>query len=235
MLSIKNLSFSYNDACILDNLSLSIEKGEVASLIGTSGSGKTTLFKLLTQILKPQVGSISIGENNSASYMTQRDLLLPWRTVIENITLPYELGKKPYNQQAVCDEAMALLKEVRLEGCANKYPEELSGGMRQRVSLARALMEKKPVLLLDEPFASLDIYTREQMHDLIRSIQSHHNTTILMVTHDFRDAISLSDHIFHLCEGKIKDHWKIDDTDRADASQMGKLYESLKQAMLIPK
>jgi ABC-type nitrate/sulfonate/bicarbonate transport system ATPase subunit len=232
MLSVKNLVFAYEKTAIFKNLSFSLNKGEIASFIGTSGSGKTTLFKLLTGINQAQSGNITIEGNAQPAYMTQNDLLLPWRTVLENITLTHELGKNNLDPELAHDEAMQLIREVDLVGYENKYPKELSGGMRQRVSLARALMQKSPLLLLDEPFASLDIQLREQMHDLLRNIHTHHNTTILLITHDIRDAISLSDHIFHLSDGTIQNQWKIEKSSRKDPSTMGTLYEELRHTML---
>lgn len=232
MLSVKNLVFSYKDTPVFKNLSFSLNEGEIASFIGTSGSGKTTLFKLLTGIHQPHHGDIAIDGVTQPAYMTQKDLLLPWRTVLENITLTFELGKQKHCLKKSLNEAMELIEEVGLQGYEHKFPEELSGGMRQRVSLARALMQKSPLLLLDEPFASLDIQLREQMYALLKTIHKNHNTTILLITHDFRDAISLSDHIFLLANGRVTKQWQIEPTSRTCPAKMGSLHEDLRQSIL---
>ncbi len=228
MLKVKDLSFAYGDKKIIHNLSVNIQMGSIATLIGASGSGKTTLFKLLTNIIRPSDGSIEILRNQQASYMTQQDLLLPWRTVLENVVLPHELGRA---QAVDINKAKSLIREVQLTDCENRYPTELSGGMRQRVSLARALMLDRPLLLLDEPFASLDVSLREQMYDLLRSIQERRGTTILMITHDFRDAVSLSNHIYHLGNGSIEHEWHISEEQRNDPVAMTMLTEELRCAI----
>ncbi len=233
MLSVKNLVFSYKDTPVFKNLSFALKKGEIASFIGTSGSGKTTLFKLLTGIHQPQNGDVTVEGVTEPAYMTQKDLLLPWRTVLENITLTYELGRKKHCPKKTIEEAMDLIEEVDLLGTEHKFPEQLSGGMRQRVSLARALMQKSPLLLLDEPFGSLDIQLREQMYDLLKTIHKNHNTTILLITHDFRDAISLSDHIFLLADGTITKQWQIEAAARTCPAKMGSLHEKLRQSILF--
>ena len=162
MLSLEDVHFAY-ESPILKGVSFTLEEGEIAALIGTSGSGKTTLFRLITRLLKPSRGII--GCSVEATYMQQEDLLLPWRTVMQNILLPFELG---VNEGAPIAEARRLLNLVGLEGCADAYPKELSGGMRQRVSLARALLQDRPLMLLDEPFGSLDVLIREQLYLLLK-------------------------------------------------------------------
>lgn len=222
MLSIQQLSFDYPSKTIFNNLSLGISSGEIVTLIGASGSGKTTLFKLLMGSLIKRSGMISVigcqgkEAQHHISYMTQEDLLLPWRTVLENLLLIGELGKGKKNHTMLKQEALLFLKEVGLEGRENAYPDQLSGGMRQRVSLARILLQKRPLLLLDEPFAALDVVLREQMHALLRDIRLRHGTTILMATHDFRDAQVLSDRVILLDQGVISQEWEIDEERRHD-------------------
>ena len=145
MLEIKKLSFSYGKNSILENLSFSLKKGEIGSIIGSSGSGKTTLFNLLTGMLSPQQGEIIIDGTplpegqGKTSYMMQEDMLLPWRTVLKNMTLIAELGKGR-EKTLLQLEAQNFLAEMQLENHGESYPNELSGGMRQRVSLAQALL-----------------------------------------------------------------------------------------------
>ena len=237
MLEIHNLSFSFASFEVLSDFSLQLSKGEIGTLIGSSGSGKTTLFKLLAGFLKCTKGSIhfsgKLQENPSlyVAYMTQDDLLLPWRSILDNLMLVGELGKKKYDLDVMKYEAKHYLKEVGLDGWEQAYPHQLSGGMRQRVSLARALLQKKPLLLLDEPFSALDVAMREQMHCLLRDVKDRYRTTILMVTHDFRDAISLSDKIFLLSEGRIDQEWTINSSAKNDPHKFHSLNQQLFSAL----
>lgn len=233
MLCIEKLSFSFGNFEILKNLSLDLAKGEIGTLIGSSGSGKTTLFKLLTGILEFQEGTLSIdGEVSSdayrhVSYMMQEELLLPWRTVLDNLMIVGELGKQKNDITKMQQEAKFYLNEMGLKGWEDAYPDQLSGGMKQRVSLARTLLQQRPLLLLDEPFAALDVGLREHMHDLLQDVRKKYGTTILMVTHDFRDAISLSDRIFILSKGKIEQEWKLENRRRHDPQAFHQLNEEL--------
>lgn len=234
MLFVNKLSFSFNTLQVLDNLSLSLPQGDIGTLIGPSGAGKTTLFKLLTGLLAPQAGTISISGSTPTSacrhvaYMMQDDLLLPWRTILDNLTLIGELGKQSICQKSLRQEARSYLHEVGLADWEDAYPNELSVGMRQRASLSRALLQKRPLLLLDEPFGSLDVALREQMHTLLRELRLKHGTTVLMVTHDFRDALSLSDRIFFLDKGCINHEWMITDMLRGDPLAIQKITNEMK-------
>lgn len=211
MLSVQKVSFSYEKHHILTDLSLSLEAAQIGTLIGSSGSGKSTLFKLLTGLCQPKDGAILINgdpmHQDHVACMMQEDLLLPWRNVISNVTLCAELGKNKPDLKFLREKALELLVDLGLQDYIFHFPDQLSGGMRQRVSLARALIQNKPLLLLDEPFGALDVILREQMYDLLRSIRKKYATTILMVTHDFRDALSLSDKIFLLSGGQIRREW----------------------------
>ncbi|KIC74989.1 Aliphatic sulfonates import ATP-binding protein SsuB [Neochlamydia sp. TUME1] len=234
LLKIQNLSFSFGEKKILKNLSLDISPNEVISLVGWSGSGKTTLFKLLAGILPLETGVISVVTGQPAesiAFMAQEDLLLPWRTILENLLLPTELGKKPSSSLSLQQKALSLLSEMGLKESANLYPEQLSGGMRQRASLARALLQQRPLLLLDEPFNKLDVVLREQVYELLRKIKEKLNCTILMNTHDFRDAIYLADRILLLHDGSIHKIWKIENKLRRDPLHYATLSEEIRQAL----
>lgn len=234
LLKIQNLSFSFGEKKILKNLSLDISPNEVISLVGWSGSGKTTLFKLLAGILPLETGVISVATGQPAesiAFMAQEDLLLPWRTILENLLLPTELGKKPSSSLSLQQKALSLLSEMGLKESANLYPEQLSGGMRQRASLARALLQQRPLLLLDEPFNKLDVVLREQIYELLRKIKEKLNCTILMNTHDFRDAIYLADRILLLHDGSIHKIWKIENKLRRDPLHYATLSEEIRQAL----
>lgn len=240
LLKIENLSFSYTKNPILEDINLELDKGEIAALIGTSGSGKSTLFKLIVGILEPHFGTIYVSDlprtSHHVAYMMQEDLLLPWRTILSNLTLVGELGKTLPPKPQIEQEALALLNDVGLAGKESLYPDLLSGGMRQRVSLARALLQKRPLLLLDEPFGSLDIHLRDQMYSLLRKIHSTNTTTTLLVTHDFRDALSLADTIYHLSNGRILNKWKVTAEMRQDIYAFANLQNIMKNALgpLLP-
>lgn len=236
-IQIENLSFQYEKKKILHALSLSVEPGECVTLIGPSGAGKSTLFKLLTGILSCQAGSITFpalctrAQKFLIGYMMQEDMLLPWRTVLDNILLPTQLGPSLHSREENVHLARQLLKDIGLSDKESYLPHELSGGMRQRVSLARALLSNRDVLLLDEPFTALDLCLREQMHALLHSIQRQYGTTILLITHDFRDAIHLSNRIVLLQAGHFVQQWHIDEQAKEDATQFGLLYNTLRHAI----
>ncbi len=201
MLKIEHLSFGYGDKLILNEVSFSASLGEIIALIGVSGSGKTTLFRLISGHLVPLSGSIAV--EGETTYMRQEDLLLPWRTVMENLLLFSELGRRSQDKIGLRAEAEQLLERLSLGTIENDYPDTLSGGMRQRVALARSLLQKRPLMLLDEPFASLDVILREELYVLMREIRDLYGKTVVMVTHDFRDAIALADRILVLGSGTI--------------------------------
>ena len=237
MLHIENLHFAYGTKTILDGVTFSADPGEIIALIGVSGSGKTTLFRLITGLISATTGEVRIGgcssseRNQMTTYMRQEDLLLPWRTVISNLMLFSELGKKEFQNSDLRDKASLMLKRVGLGGYEDVYPQTLSGGMRQRVSLARALLQNRPLLLLDEPFASLDVILREQLYALLRNIGDQYQKTIVMVTHDFRDAVALADRILILGNGKIVASYCLDPATRSDPTCSEKLIRQIREEL----
>lgn len=228
--AIQNISFSYGSNTLADNLSLHINAGEIVTIIGSSGCGKTSLLRMILGLERPHHGEIYVLGKPSpkgrqhVAYMMQEDLLLPWRTARDNVRLPLEVR----GFTSSCDQ---LFHELGLGGYEDAYPHQLSGGMRQRVALARALIEKKPVLLLDEPFSSLDVVLREQLYGTLRSIRNHFGTTMMMVTHDFHDALMLSDRILQMNNGKIAHEWTISDTTRQDPSCYGSMLKEIRQTL----
>ncbi len=202
MLEFKNVTFKYqeDDYKMLENLSFSVEKNEFISIIGLSGCGKSTIFRLINALEKPQNGEISINGNsikdmkNYSAYMPQKDLLFPWRTIGDNISLPMELQKikKEEREKRIVD----ILKEVGLSDYKDKFPKDLSGGMKQRVSFARTLLTGSELLLLDEPFSALDYFTKISMQEWLLEEWKHFDKTILFITHDVEEAIFLSKSIF---------------------------------------
>lgn len=210
MLSIKDLAYSFADVKpIFQGLSIDVKYGEFVSVIGASGSGKSTLFKLITGLLEPDQGSISIdGQETgkrlgSIGYMPQKDLLLPWRTVLENVLLPLEVTKE--SKEARIPEIREWLSRFGLASYEKAYPNELSGGMKQRVAFLRTLMTGKDLLLLDEPFGALDSMTKRNMHSWLLDLWGELQKTVVFITHDLEEAILLSDRIYLLQDNGIKE------------------------------
>lgn len=209
MLKFDNISFKYesDDYEMIRNLSFSVNDGEFISIIGASGCGKSTIFRLINGLEKPDNGKIFIDErpieqqNNYSSYMPQRDLLFPWRTIEKNICIPMEIQNK--NKKEMHEKATAMLDEVGLLSYKNKYPRDLSGGMRQRASFARTLLAGAGLLLLDEPFSALDSLTRIGLQEWLLQEWEKHKKTILFVTHDVEEAIFLSQKIFVIIDRPI--------------------------------
>ncbi len=204
MLKFENVSFTYesDENPVIQDLSFEVPDKSFVSIIGASGSGKTTIFRLLNALEKPQSGYISIDGidinelKNYAGYMPQQDLLFPWRTVEKNVMLPMQIKKIPKAEQK--KKAYEMLEKVGLLEYAKKYPRELSGGMRQRVSFARTLCEGSDLMLLDEPFSALDSITRIKMREWLRDQWETLDKTILFITHDVEEALYLSEKIFVL-------------------------------------
>ena len=198
ILSIKNLSFNYPNNKILKDINIHVDKGEVVSILGGSGVGKTTLFNIIAGINPLQSGEISIKGNTDykgrVSYMLQKDLLLEHKTIIQNIILPLLIRK--INKKEAEEEATKNLKLFNLYEYKDKYPSELSGGMRQRVALLRTYMFKEELFLLDEPFSALDAITKISLHSWYREIKNKLDITTLLITHDIDEAIDLSDRIY---------------------------------------
>lgn len=201
LLELKNVFFSYQDKEILRDVNLLIKHGEFVTILGPSGSGKSTLFQLIGGLQSPQNGSIILegknitGSRGHISYMPQTPSLLPWRTIIQNVVLGQELqGKKEY------ELAEDMLRKAGLIEYKNAFPNELSGGMKQRVAFIRALLSPQPIICLDEPFSALDELTRQEMQSWLLSIWEQYKKTIIFVTHNIEEALFLSDRILVLSE-----------------------------------
>ena len=203
-LEFKDVTFQYEEdgAPMFQGLSFAVEQGEFISLIGASGCGKSTVFRLINRLETPSKGQIlALGEDirtrpARCGFMPQKDLLMPWRTVGENLQLPLELQRVPREERRRLAEQM--LAEVGLPDTAGRYPRELSGGMRQRVSFARTLMTGSELLLLDEPFGALDYLTRVSLQEWLSEQWPKRQATVLFVTHDVEEALFLSTRILVL-------------------------------------
>jgi NitT/TauT family transport system ATP-binding protein len=191
----------------VDGLSLSVREGEFSAVVGPSGCGKSTLMKLATGLQFPQKGKVIVDGNavtkpvKIAGMAFQNPVMLPWRTVLDNIMLPLEIVE-PHRSQLrakkaeYVEQAESLLETVGLKGLGQKYPWQLSGGMQQRASLCRSLIHHPKLLMLDEPFGALDAFTREELWCVIRDLHQLKKFTVVLVTHDLREAVFLADRIF---------------------------------------
>ncbi|MEW9078254.1 ABC transporter ATP-binding protein [Terrisporobacter glycolicus] len=191
---ISNLSKKYKDKLILKDIDLHVYDEEIVSIIGPSGCGKSTIFNILSNLTTSDSGEVDI--NGRFSYMYQKDLLLPYKNIMDNVSLPLILKgeKKKKSQETV----KPYFSTFGLEGYENKYPHELSGGMRQRVNFMRTFVNSSDIMLLDEPFGALDSITRTSMQNWLLDIKKEIKSTILLITHDIDEAIILSDRIYIL-------------------------------------
>lgn len=202
-LQVKNIHFSYGPdlPLVLNDISFSVREGEFVSLLGPSGCGKSTLLNILAGIRRDYSGEILVddqkisGVTSHFAYMPQNDLLLKWRTILDNICLYNEIH---HTKKEALSIARQRMEQFGLAGCEDKYPGELSGGMRQRAAFLRTTMCEADIYLLDEPFGALDVITRGEMQDWLHSLCSSLGKTILLVTHDTDEAIYLSDRILVL-------------------------------------
>lgn len=195
IIELKNVYKSFytddGEILVLDNINLTLEKGKILGVLGPSGSGKSTILNILANLMKPTAGEVNI--RGEIGYMFQKDHLLEWRTIMDNITIGLEIQKK-ISKEAT-ERIEALLKMYEIWDFRNRYPKELSGGMRQRVALIRTLATNPDILVLDEPFSALDYQTRlivsEDIYKIIRSEKKE----AILVTHDISEAISMADQI----------------------------------------
>ena len=200
----------------LIDISFEIAPGEFERVVGPSARGKSTLLRILAGLIQPQQGKVWLdgqvvqSPGRSIGIVFQKANLMPWRTVKENIALPLELENKP--QTEVAERTSALIELVGLSGFGQAYPRGLSGGMEQRVAIARALINNPSILLLDEPFGSLDALTRERMALELTRIWNAQKTTVIMVTHSIQEAVFLSDRVLVLTArpGRIAADFRVD-------------------------
>jgi NitT/TauT family transport system ATP-binding protein len=208
---VENVTHTYGGmgggTLAVEDLTVKVKEGEFAAVVGPSGCGKSTLMKLATGLQFPQAGTVVVAGQevskpvNVAGMAFQNPVMLPWRTTLDNILLPLEIVE-PHrrlmrSQKAqYVEKAQALLASVGLKGQGDKYPWQLSGGMQQRASLCRSLIHDPKLLMLDEPFGALDAFTREELWCVIRDLHAEKKFTVILVTHDLREAVFLADRIF---------------------------------------
>jgi len=242
ILTIRNLSAVFQNGNggvhALDDISFNVRAREFVCVLGPSGSGKTTLLRILAGLIPPTSGSFTFGhgEQPSIGMVFQQATLMPWRTVTENIRLPLEV--KRMDDATAHKKTSEMIELVGLQGFEDSLPRDLSGGMAQRVAIARALIHDPDLLLLDEPFASLDAMTRERMWTELSRIWQARQKTVIMVTHSINESLFLADRVLVLTQrpGKIKMDMVVDlprprNDDIRYTSHFGKLARKLRAAI----
>jgi len=197
--SVKGIYKNYGDVEALRDMSLDFPKGQLTSLLGPSGCGKTTLLKIIAGLLAPNQGEVYVNgqivtePGPDRAFVFQDFALMPWASVLRNVAFGLELRKVPKSERE--DIARKYIKDVGLDGFENSFPHELSGGMRQRVGLARALSVDSPVLLMDEPFSAVDEQTRRKFQEDLLQLVKEESKTFIFVTHSIEEAVYVSDQV----------------------------------------
>ena len=204
-----SMAYGRREAAIhaVEEISLEMHKGEFIAVVGPSGCGKTSLMKLISGLHPPLSGNLTVEGNpvrgpiKSVGMVFQNSNLLPWRKVVDNVLLPLEIVEPHRSRirregRSYREKSIKLLESVGLGGFTDKFPWQLSGGMQQRASICRALIHEPEILLLDEPFGALDAFTREDLWCLLRDLQAARAATVMLVTHDLREAVFLADTVY---------------------------------------
>jgi len=221
-LTTENITVSYEGSITIEDISVKLNKGEIVSILGVSGVGKTTLFNVVSGLIKPDSGAVLLdgrditNTTGNTSYMLQKDLLLPYKTIIDNVSLPLVIRGEKKAKAREC--ASKYFDEFGLEGTENQYPNQLSGGMRQRAALLRTYLFSDQVALLDEPFSALDSITKSSMHRWFLKVMEQIKLSSFLITHDIDEAILLSDRIYIMSgkPGRITDEIIIDEPKPRD-------------------
>jgi NitT/TauT family transport system ATP-binding protein len=204
---------------VLDGLEMSLEEGGFSAVVGPSGCGKSTLTRLISGLMKPDEGKVMLhgevvtGPRATVGMAFQNPVLLEWRSILKNVMLPLEIVPNTLTKAEREERARYLLTLVGLEGFEDKRPSELSGGMRQRASLCRALVHKPEVLILDEPFGALDAFTREDLWQTMHRVKENEPFTGVLITHDLREAIFLADQVVVLSGRPARTQYLLDVPD----------------------
>ncbi len=215
-ISLESVELSFGAYCALKNLSFEVPRGQFVALVGPPGCGKSSVLNLVAGLLKPSSGIVrSAGRqldsiNRDAAYMFQQDALLPWKTAIENVSLgPILRGK---TKEQASKDAQLWLERVGLRGFEQRYPSQLSGGQRKRVAMAQSLINRLPILLMDESFSALDAQTRALMENKLLELWQELEATVLFVTHDLEEAIAMADRVLLFTAGpnaKVKGDYPV--------------------------
>lgn len=214
---------------VLDGLEVAVAEGGFAAVVGPSGCGKSTLTRLVAGLMKPDEGSVKLhgepvkGPRPTVGMAFQNPVLLEWRSILDNVILPLEIVPTKMTRSQQEARARDLLALVGLAGFEDKRPSELSGGMRQRASLCRALVHSPEVLILDEPFGALDAFTREDLWQTMHAVRKQERTTCLLITHDLRESVFLADQVIVL-SGRPATVQHVMDIDLGDERSLDDLY-----------
>ena len=201
---------------VLDGLDVSVPEGGFVAVVGPSGCGKSTLTRLIAGLMRPDTGRVMLhgqevkGPRSTVGMAFQNPVLLEWRSILDNVILPLEIVPNKLTRAAREDRARSLLAMVGLEGFEDKRPSELSGGMRQRASLCRALVHQPEVLILDEPFGALDAFTREDLWQIMHEVKEREPFTGVLITHDLRESIFLADQVVVLSGRPARTQYVLD-------------------------
>ncbi|MFH1833405.1 MAG: ATP-binding cassette domain-containing protein [bacterium] len=195
MIAFEHVSKSFDSLKVLDDLSLHVAANQIVGVVGPSGVGKTTILKLIAGIIRPDEGRVSVADG-TVGYVFQEPRLLPWRTALENVAAP--LRAQGMDKKAARPVAAGWIEKVGLRGFERSYPAELSGGMAQRVSIARAFVGAPRILLMDEPFSNMDVTLKGSLITILQGIMRERDTTVVYVTHDMTEALRLADRIVEL-------------------------------------
>ncbi|WP_413556988.1 ABC transporter ATP-binding protein [Bdellovibrio sp. HCB209] len=196
-IQLTNLKKSFGTKDVLKSFNLQIAESSFLSLVGPSGCGKSTVLRLIAGLENPTSGEVHNSQANHFGYVFQDANLLPWKTVFENVALPFEISPelKAISKSEIKSRVLSTLKKVNLEGSEDLFPHQLSGGMKMRASIARALVTNPKLLLMDEPFAALDEFTRFQMQKQLRDLWMSEGITVLFVTHSLSEAVFMSERV----------------------------------------
>lgn len=240
MIAVSKVSKRFGDFVAVSDLTMSVNRGEIVALLGKTGAGKSTVLSLVMGTLKPDVGNITVAGRNpytesrslrgKMSVSFQTDRLLPWRTAVENVEVGLLINRMPRGEARAT--ALKWLDRVKLSGAANKFVQELSGGMRQRVSLARALAVDPDLILLDESFSQLDHVTSKILREDVSAIIREFGKTCLFITHRIEDAIEVSDRLIVLAPpAQVRFQSDVNDVVRNDSQKTDELKRAVAFAM----
>jgi NitT/TauT family transport system ATP-binding protein len=213
---VDSVGLRFGPYAALDNLSFKVPAGQFVALVGPTGCGKSSVLNLVAGLLKPSAGAVQVAgmdlhsANRAAAYMFQQDALLPWKTAHQNVMLGPILRGKSKSESV--QDAQLWLERVGLRGFEHRYPSQLSGGQRKRVAMAQALINRLPILLMDEPFSALDVQTRALMENKLLELWQELQSTVLFVTHDLEEAIAMADRVLLFTAGpnaKVKGDYPV--------------------------
>ncbi|MEL6677791.1 MAG: ABC transporter ATP-binding protein [Pseudomonadota bacterium] len=241
LIDLRNVTHAYKTAAgplpVLDDLNIAMPEGTFTAVVGPSGCGKSTLTRLIAGLMIPDAGEVWLhgervkGPRKTVGMAFQNPVLLEWRTILKNVMLPLEIVGSKLSGAEQEERARSLLKLVGLEGFEDKRPSELSGGMRQRASLCRAIVHKPEVLILDEPFGALDAFTREDLWQTMHRLRAEEPFTCLLITHDLRESVFLADEVVVLSGRPATAQYKLP-VDLGPERDLEQLYRSPATEML---